>query len=483
MQPPFARLAGLILLLLAACEQSRVQKAPGGAGGAGGAGVSLPPPNSGAGGSNVAIPDAGAEAAPSSPGQACAEETLKAERVPVDLLLLVDASSSMSTPGAGTTASKYSLVRQALLAFSRDPGSAGLGLGLNFFPQPGGGSRCTTDADCGGRTNSSIPACQLVAACQKALAAGTYRPCGASRTCDAGDACVPLGRCATSLADCTNIGQPCPGGAANDVCMGLGQACESTTGENRVCAPTGYAQVAAPIAALPAPGERLIARGLADRSPGGDTPLRPAVEGSLMHLRSHASAHPGRKLALVLATDGVPSPGCAGNTIPATSTLLSAARMANPSIPTYVIGVYLPAEAQARAAIESLATAGGAAPPFVIGPNEDLGKKFLETLAQIRGQALPCELAIPAARPGAGAIDFAKVNVRFHGAAGDEDVPYTANATRCDPQRGGWFYDVDPATGGVPTRIVACEATCRKWKGEPAASVDLRFGCKTIVID
>jgi hypothetical protein len=270
---------------------------------------------------------------------------------------------------------------------------------------------------------------------------------------------------------------------ADDLCRGLGQACESATGENRICAPAAYAQIATPIAVLPTPGERLIARGLGDRSPGGDTPLRPAVEGSLMHLRTHVSAHPDRKVALVLATDGVPSPGCAGNTIPATAALLSAARMSNPSVPTYVVGVYLPAEAQARAAIDSLAMAGGAAPAFVIAPNEDLAKKFLETLATIRGQALPCELNIPAARPGAGAIDFGKVNIRFRSAAGDEDVPYTATAARCHPDRGGWYYDLDPATGATPTRIVACEATCRRWKAEPTASVDLRFGCKTIVID
>src|SRR5688500_12719198 len=186
---PLALRLGALVLALASplgCEQSRVEKTPrGNQGGSGGAGVNLPPGPGGTGGAgpNVALPDGGGEAAAPSPPQACAEETLKAERVPVDLLLLVDASSSMSTPGAGTTISKYALVKQALLAFSRDPGSAGLGLGLQFFPQPGGGWPCTSDADCGGRTNSAVPACQPVSACRQALAMGTYRSCGVGRAC------------------------------------------------------------------------------------------------------------------------------------------------------------------------------------------------------------------------------------------------------------------------------------------------------------
>jgi hypothetical protein len=49
--------------------------------------------------------------------------------------------------------------------------------------------------------------------------------------------------------------------------------------------------------------------------------------------------------------------------------------------------------------------------------------------------------------------------------------------------RGGWYYDADPATGGTPTRIIVCEATCKKWKGDAMASVDLRVGCRTRVID
>jgi hypothetical protein len=51
---------------------------------------------------------------------------------------------------------------------------------------------------------------------------------------------------------------------------------------------------------------------------------------------------------------------------------------------------------------------------------------------------------------------------------------------RCDPTRGGWYYDVDPAAG-TPTKVLLCEATCKKTKATPDLSLELRFGCKTII--
>jgi hypothetical protein len=74
------------------------------------------------------------------------------------------------------------------------------------------------------------------------------------------------------------------------------------------------------------------------------------------------------------------------------------------------------------------------------------------------------------------------VNLRFQSASGPEEVLYAGSAARCDPVRGGWYYDVDPSMG-TPTRIIVCEATCKRWKADAAASVDLRIGCRTRVID
>src|SRR5688500_18816439 len=76
----------------------------------------------------------------------CSEQVHAARPVPVDLLLLVDSSSSMLEPVAGRT--KHALVRDALVSFVGDPRSAGLGIALQYFPLPRE-TECTSDADCG----------------------------------------------------------------------------------------------------------------------------------------------------------------------------------------------------------------------------------------------------------------------------------------------------------------------------------------------
>jgi hypothetical protein len=431
-----------------------------------------------------AVADAGA--APTGPGQTCAEEIQKAEQVPVDLLLTVDASSSMGGTAMPGAPSKYELVRQALLAFVRDPGSAGLGVGMQFFPQPGNGSSCQVNADCGFPFLAPTPApCQPVRACAGSAGAGGFlRLCGARGAgCAGGQACVPLGRCSVSLLDCTAVGEACPGGVANDRCEGLGSACETTSGETDYCSPGAYEQLAVPIASLPMPGAEIAARQLTLRGPGGSTPMRPAVEGALNHLRKHLQARMGRRGVFVLATDGVPSPNCgASNTVAGTAEVIAAARTGTPSIPTYVVGIAIASDRE-RMDLQNLATAGGTGQLITTGgPMDNLSQQFLETLKAIRGQALPCEFTIPPPKAG-GAIDFGKVNVQRKGGNGDEEILYAGSMARCDPMKGGWYYDVDPATGTRPTRIIACPATCDRFKADAKATVEIRFGCATRTID
>jgi hypothetical protein len=417
-------------------------------------------------------------------GQTCAEEIQKAEQVPVDLLLTVDSSSSMGGTAMPGTPSKYDLVKQALLTFVRDPGSAGLGMGIQFFPQPGNGSSCQVSADCGFPVLAPTPApCQPVRACDGPPGpSGFLRLCGSRGAgCPGGQTCVPLGRCSVTLLDCTGIGEACPGGVANNRCEGLGSACETTSGESDYCSPAVYEQLAVPIATLPTPGADIVARQLSMRGPGGTTPMRPAVEGALSHLRKHLQARMGRRGVFVLATDGVPSPNCApGNTIAGVVEVVKAARASGAAIPTYVVGIATPNDANERMALQMIADAGGTTQPFIIGI-DDLAQKFVETLNVIRGQSLPCEFTIPPPRAG-GAIDFGKVNVQRKGGSGDEEILYAGSLARCDAMRGGWYYDIDPAMGR-PTRIIACPATCDRFKADAKATVEIRFGCATRTIE
>jgi hypothetical protein len=409
-------------------------------------------------------------------GQSCAFESFAAERLPLDLVVLVDASGSMADPVAGAGRSKWQMAQEAVYSFVRDPGSAGLGLGLQFFPLIGAGTPCGAPADCGA-FEPQVGACG-----QRQLCLAPGRPaddavaCGpGALPCPPGTTCQAIGTCAVSGAACTNLGGACPGGGAGDSCRTEPTTCLVTT---PVCTAESYAQLAVAIADLPG-GAPALVRLLGMRRAGGVTPMAEAVVGTLTNLRARATAMPRRRAALILTTDGLPS-GCSDRDIPVVGDAIWTARNTAPSIPTYVIGVLDAADlASGTSALTDLARAGGSGEPFILTPAGDLTQRLLASLAQIRGDALPCEYTIPQDK--AATLDFDRVNVAWRTAAAAENFPYVATAQRCDATRGGWYYDVDP-TAGTPTRVVLCPASCNRIKSDATAHVELRFGCKTIVI-
>jgi hypothetical protein len=415
---------------------------------------------------------------PPPPPAKCAEDVHHAESVPVDLLLLVDTSESMNDL-AGMR-SKWSLVHDALVAFVRDPRSAGLGIGLQFFPVA---QRCTSDADCPGQRGAPpVGSCAAPRVCVGAMppAEGVAAPVcsllqGAGETCAAGTTCAAVGRCSVSGGPCYAVGQPCAGGAP-DLCQVPPRVCLFSES----CAPADYQTLALPIAPLPAAATPLANR-LNAVVPTGGTPTGPAVAGALGQARAHQAANPTHRVALVVATDGVPA-GCTPMDGAGISAPAAAARAASPAIGTYVIGVFTTEEApMATGFLQQLATAGGTGAPFVLDATADLGQRFQDALARIRGAVLPCEFMIPP--PRGGAIDFSKVNVRSQGgSAPAEDLPYVGSADRCDPARGGWYYDVLPAAG-TPGRVLVCPASCTRFRVDAAANVSLVFGCATRVIE
>jgi hypothetical protein len=243
-----------------------------------------------------------------------------------------------------------------------------------------------------------------------------------------------------------------------------------------MCAASHYRNPTVPIAELPVV-RPAFSSALAAIVPEGATPTTSAAAGALGYLREHALAHAERKPLLVLATDGMPSM-CPPNSVDTAAAALQAARAGNPSIATYVIGVFSAAQlGRARPALEQMATAGGTGAPFILTAGDDLTEKFTEAIVEIRNSAQTCEFMIPP--PAAGALDYAKVNVRITAGAGHEDLVYVGTAGACDPTKGGWHYDLQP-TAGTPARVVLCPASCRKTKGSIGLAVDLRFGCQTI---
>jgi hypothetical protein len=467
----------LLLALAAGCGPARVSSSANGAGGAGagGAGGAGRGEPGGSGGPSFVLPDAGGavDVAPPSTNQSCAEEAHRAEIIPVDLMLLLDSSASMNeSAGAGN---KWQAAQSALSAFVRDPRSAGLGAGLQFYP--GGRERpCMNDLDCGAATTGTFY-CRQRQAC-----IGPGGPIGASSCggpngggCTAGTTCTSIGRCSTSGADCERIGQACPAGGG--MCEVGPRGCQITfpfTG----CDEASYAVPTVPIASLPM-NEVHLTRTLLNKAPAGSTPMGPAVRGVLTHLKARLTANPGHKVALVLVGDGLPG-GCNMNDIATIATNLNGAFTGTPSIPTYVIGVFAPEDvATSQPEMDRLALAGGTTRSIVLTSTPDLTQRLQQALDQIRGAAIACEFTIPA--PTLGAIDFNRVNVRHTGAGGTQDLLYVETADKCDPMRGGWYYDVPPARG-TPSRILVCDTSCRAFNMEASARVDLLFGCATRVI-
>jgi Mg-chelatase subunit ChlD len=469
----------LVAVAAAGCQPPQIQK--NGAGGyagepddAGGAGGTSAPGGSGSSGNQRdagftnAYPDGSAPDVATS-AETCAAEVHRGQLVPVDMLFLLDTSGSMEESGGAK--SKWMSMREAISSFMKDPQSAGLGVGMLQFP--GARKACTKDSECGG----APVICGRKGACSKpADVAKAEVTCYAvSPMCLDGGPCTPFGLCSQSGLRCTATGQPCPGGLAGDTCVARPKYCNDA---EKACAAELYDKPVVAIADLPAV-QPAIESALAAIVPEGGTPTTPAVQGALAYLRDRAAASGARKQLLVLATDGTPTV-CDGNTVETAAAELARARLGTPGIPTYVLGVFTPAQVTAgQMALEQLATAGGTGTPLVLMTGGDLTQKFIDAINQIRGSALGCEFTIPP--PAMGTLDFDKVNVRLTSGGTSEDLGYVASADRCDMTRGGWYYDIDPAKG-TPTRVLLCDASCGKTGTAKESSVELRFGCKTIVI-
>jgi len=76
-------------------------------------------------------------------GATCSVEVNTIEPVRLDMIVMLDQSGSMADPISGGT--KWSMVAYALDSFLNDPGSAGIGVALQFFSLPLAGQTIPTD--------------------------------------------------------------------------------------------------------------------------------------------------------------------------------------------------------------------------------------------------------------------------------------------------------------------------------------------------
>jgi hypothetical protein len=422
---------------------------------------------------NIPVTDGGGLPADATIGPvgdaACAMQTIRTEKLPLDLYLMLDTSFSMlEETSAGP--SKWEAVKGALAAFIAEPETRGVGLGLQYFPLVNKDipEDCLSDRDC-----ATAGPCKRARSCSPSSGLDL---CETDNDCAAGQTCRLLGGCKRSVDYCIEVGMQCPGTTPDNGCEFIPGYCRA---RDR-CDPALYAAPEVEIAPLPDVAAALVPS-LTARQPDGLTPTGPALAGAIQHLRARLAAKPDRRAAVVLATDGFPVE-CTPMTIPDIAILAHTAAYSMPPIPTFVIGVFSALEGPtAMKNLDELADAGGTGKAFVISTGSDVTSEFLAALNQISQSsttALACEYKIPPASMGT--IDFTKVNVQVTpGEGAATTLPNVANKAACNPTRGGWYYDADPAGPVKPTKVVACEATCAALRMDAKAQIDIVLGCQT----
>jgi hypothetical protein len=234
------------------------------------------------------------------------------------------------------------------------------------------------------------------------------------------------------------------------------------------CEPTAYAQLALSMGELPEHAATLIS-GMNATTVGGQTPTWGALSGTYSFAEAHKKTASDREVIVVFASDGDPCCGvCANEDIDSLTALASAAHAED--IDTYVVAI----EGSTLASLDKIAAAGGTQAALDITSDISL---FAEKLEIIRHAALGCDYDIPPPPIGE-ELNPAEVNVKYTPGDGGstQTFPRVDKAEDCDTTL-GWHYDKP----SEPSQIVLCPITCDYVAQDIKASVEVLFGCATIV--
>ncbi len=465
-----AALSVPIVALCSACSASSSNASKGGSGGSGAAsggtgGGSSGTGGSGTGGTGIFNPDAGNSGGSGGLTEAgtCAGEVHKGELIPLDMYVMLDTSGSMlDTTASGTT--KWDAIKQAFTAFLQDKQSDGLGVGIQYFPLTKAGvpDSCSSDAQCGVGAPCLLKSCTGV---------GQVAPCTKNPDCPVLSQCAPLGQCSGNTAYvCQPVGGTCGNGMGACVQLTTSYCVNSTS-----CLVGDYKKPAVPIAALPGAAPALISS-INAQTPNGNTPTGPALQGAIDQAKSWATSHPTHTVITVLATDGLPT-DCNPTDISSIAQLAKNGAGGTPKIDTFVIGVFGPSDTASQTNLDTIAKSGGTKQALIVDTTKDVKQQFIDALNNIRGQALSCDFELPAP-PEGGTLDYKKINIDYTDSSGNTQHLYRVDdKSQCDPQKGGWYYDVNPEDGGTPTKIIVCDSTCNTFKLS-GGQVETSVGCQ-----
>jgi hypothetical protein len=207
----------------------------------------------------------------------------------------------------------------------------------------------------------------------------------------------------------------------------------------------------------------------------GGTPTSVALQGAVTWAGIHQAENPLGRTVVLFVTDGQPA-GCDERI--ASITGIAALALADSGVATYTVGLTdAMGEGLKQEDMDAIALAGGTGQAYFVrdGPTaaEDLG----QTLAAIRGLALPCDFPMPEATNDGLDIDSRLVNVTYTAGDGAE-TPFTkvTGADTCADAE-SWYYDDD----SDPQRVFLCPAACDLVTADPLARFEILVGCETVL--
>jgi hypothetical protein len=344
-------------------------------------------------------------------GEVCQSSSGPAERAPLDMYLMVEKSLSNHS----AVSDEWDVLARGIGSFVTSNDVEGVGIGVQYFPLPGG----SASAECVAR-------------------------CGAGCDC--------LQRCGCGWCDCA------------------GNGCQCASRWFASCELADYAKPAVEIAPLPAASSDLVAWLFSQNREEGPATTRPALQGAIEHAHDWATAHAGRNAIVVLIVNGTPSEEvCPPNRTADMAQVAAAGVKGSPTVSTFVIA----SGSDLAAAVDPIAAAGGSGHAWNIGT--DLGKstRLATVLAQIRDSAMACQYSVPQGDGGSPDYATVGVEVRLGSAASAFRLSRVQDRDACRPGTGGWYYD-DPDR---PSRIVLCDSTCGAVQESPGAMVSTLLGC------
>ncbi|MBK9265858.1 MAG: VWA domain-containing protein [Polyangiaceae bacterium] len=207
--------------------------------------------------------------------------------------------------------------------------------------------------------------------------------------------------------------------------------------------------------------EVALVNALNNKSPGGATPMYPALDGALKWAIDYKATHPTEETVVVIATDGEPN-GC--NESATAIANLAGAAFTNYGIKTYSIGI----QDANPVLMNAIAQQGGTNKGFFVVPGANVENDLLSVMIQIKGDTLSCDFVVPAG----GQYDPSVAVVTYTPSVG---APVTltgvANLAACGPNN--WYYD-NPAD---PTQLKLCPTICSTILSDAGGQINVDLGC------